>query len=354
MRVQWYAALCLFCLSCGSAEVPPRDSGVGPGGTAGGGGAGAAGNGTGGSAADDGGLGGTGAGAGAVDDGGFGGTGAGGTVADAGGLGGAGGMGGIGAGGASAGGTSGAMDAGRLDAGPSDAGGASCGTSAFFCESFENVDAGPLQESARWAPQKANANCTLTVDGQHAIGTKALHVHTVQNGFAQMRLKNFSPPQNSFWARLKIFVNAFPTAPAYAHYTLVEAAGSGLATVVRPVGGQYIPAPTNQSLWGVGSDRGPTGDWTSWKPSAPSQAMRWVCFEFQVDNTDSSVRVWLDGVEKPDLKVTRTMHPNGGDFFFPTFNSLWFGWQLYQSGTTPNAFDVWLDDLSVGPVRQGC
>jgi len=30
------------------------------------------------------------------------------------------------------------------------------------------------------------------------------------------------------------------------------------------------------------------------------------------------------------------------------------GWQLYQSGTTPGGFDLWIDDVALGTRRLGC
>jgi hypothetical protein len=30
------------------------------------------------------------------------------------------------------------------------------------------------------------------------------------------------------------------------------------------------------------------------------------------------------------------------------------GWQLYQTGTTPKTFDVWLDDIALADSRIGC
>lgn len=42
------------------------------------------------------------------------------------------------------------------------------------------------------------------------------------------------------------------------------------------------------------------------------------------------------------------------DLIFPTINRSWFGWWLYQSGTTPAGFELWLDQLALSPTRIGC
>lgn len=81
------------------------------------------------------------------------------------------------------------------------------------------------------------------------------------NGRAFIVFPRLAPPGNSFWARLRLRVNAFPTAPDWAHWTLAEASGTGSPTLVRPLGGQYTPTEKG-NFYGVGSDLGPTGDWT--------------------------------------------------------------------------------------------
>ncbi|MDX2766538.1 hypothetical protein PV386_50940, partial [Streptomyces europaeiscabiei] len=124
-------------------------------------------------------------------------------------------------------------------------------------------------------------------------------------------------------------------------------------TLVRPLGGQYAPTDKG-NFWGVGSDLGPTGDWTNWKTSAPAVAAKWQCVEFHLDATDNRVTVYLDGVAQPDLTVSTKSH--GGtadDFVFPTFDKLKLGWQLYQSGPTPSSYDMRMDDIAVSARRVG-
>jgi endoglucanase len=152
------------------------------------------------------------------------------------------------------------------------------------------------------------------------------------------------------------WVTAFPTQPDYAHFTLVEASGTGNGSLVRPLGGQYIPGKANGvPLWGVGSDGGPTGDWTNWKETAPTSAGRWTCLEWQMQGSDNSVNVWIDGIAKPELSVSTKNHGGANvDFVFPAINQIKLGWQLYQGGSTPNNFDIWLDDVALHTSRVGC
>ncbi len=222
----------------------------------------------------------------------------------------------------------------------------------LFCEDFESLVPGAAS-SASWTTETSGGS--LTIDAVHARGTQALHVHTTGSGRARLQVPSFAPPDNSFFGRMHVWVTAFPTAPDYAHFTLVEAAGA-TPGYIRPIGGQFIPAPAaGRSLWGTGSDGGATGDWTNWQVSAPAEDGRWICLEWQLAAADNEIHVWIDGVAHPELDASTQMHGGSdADFVFPSFTSLWFGWWLYQGGTTPAEFDLWLDDLAVSSSRIGC
>jgi hypothetical protein len=223
----------------------------------------------------------------------------------------------------------------------------------LFCEDFEKLPAGGAA-SMRWGIDTRNG--TLTVEPARPSGrgpaAQALHVHTADNGRAFMVIP-VDPPDNSFFGRIRLRVDEFPSAPDWAHFTLVEASGQG-AGVVRPVGGQYAPTVPGV-FWGVGSDGGPTGDWTNWRESAPAVADRWQCVEWQLDASDNAVKVWIDGDLQEDLSVD-TETAGGADvpFVFPELDQVKVGWQLYQGGTTPATFDVWLDDVAFGTQQIGC
>ena len=257
-------------------------------------------------------------------------------------------------GGASNGGASngGASNGGASNGGSGGGSSSGCTKSSeiLFCEDFESVPAGTVSKTNGYTPMTSMG--TLTIDGTHARGKQALHVHTEQNGHAYIQVSPFAPPQNSFFGRMHVWVTAFPSAPNYAHFTLVEASGSP-AGLIRPIGGQFISGKGD--LWGPGTDGGPTGDWTNWKESAPAEAGKWLCIEWEMTNANSAINIWIDGAAKTDLSVNSSMHGGGGGAFeFPTFNNIWFGWWLYQNGTTPSQYDLWIDDISLGTKRQGC
>lgn len=242
-----------------------------------------------------------------------------------------------------------ASDAGTADAGEDAGPPIGCaGIDALFCEDFEDLAEGPAA-SGRWTTEGSG---TLTIDSEHARGARAVHVHTDENGSAFLRLA-FTPPGDSYFGRMYLWVTAFPSAPDWAHYTLVEQTGEG-AGRIRPVGGQYVPFEGG-AFWGIGSDGGPTGDWTDWRTSAPSEAGRWVCVEWEMDDAEAFIRLTLDGVPNDDLTVDRRHHGGADvDLVFPRFDSLRVGWQLYQGGPTPSQFDLWIDDLVLATERVGC
>jgi len=235
------------------------------------------------------------------------------------------------------------------------AGGDACSdNSLLFCENFEGVASGAAASTSTWTTEVSTGSAagTLTIDAMHSRGQKALHIHTTGNGRGLIHVKSFMPPANSFYGRMWLYVDAFPSAPNYAHFTMVEAVGTGNASKVRPVGGQFIDTGP---FWGPGSDGGPTGDWTNWQKSAPATPAKWVCVQWQMDAGTNGISLSIDGKANPDLSVDTKNHGSAtGDFVFPTFNDIWFGWWLYQSGPTPDHFDIWLDDLALGSAPIPC
>ncbi|GGN86034.1 hypothetical protein GCM10010112_67130 [Actinoplanes lobatus] len=225
----------------------------------------------------------------------------------------------------------------------------SCTRDLLFCEDFDRLPSGG-PNTLNWGVDTRNG--TLTVE--RARHGKHLHIHTVDNGRAFLRVDDLTAPGTRFFGRMRLRVDAFPTAPDWAHFTLVEATGTGSPEVVRPIGGQYAPTVPG-TFWGVGADGGPTGDWTEWRESAPVAEDTWQCFEWSLDRTDNRITVWIDGVANPDLTASTTDH-GGNDvpFILPTVDTVKIGWQLYQPNTTPTEFNLWIDDIALSSNRLGC
>jgi hypothetical protein len=218
-------------------------------------------------------------------------------------------------------------------------------------ENFDRLPLGPVTAGHGWTSDTSDG--TLTVARSSTGYGRELRLHTEGNGRAFVVFPDLKAPGNSYWARLRLRVDALPTAPDWAHWTIGEASGSDSPTLVRPLGGQYAPTDKG-NFWGVGSDLGPTGDWTSWKTSAPATAGKWTCVEFHLDASDNRVTVYFDGVEQTDLTVSTSQHGGTSDpFTFPTFDKLKLGWQLYQGNPTPSSYDVRMDDIAVSTRRVG-
>jgi hypothetical protein len=223
----------------------------------------------------------------------------------------------------------------------------------LLCEDFE----GTALDTQRW---QKGGNGTATIDATRAgRGAQSLHVHSDTNGFAYLKNTSLFPVAgNTLFGRMLIWFDTMPTAPQWAHWTVAEGAGdaSGDGTLLR-VGGQY-DGKTNR--FGVGSDGGPTGDWTNLDgdPQGAVQAVPtgdWVCLEWMWNGASGETRFWWDGVEHPSLATTTTSH--GGakvDYVVPDLKSVWVGWWLYQSGSTPDHFDVWIDEVAFDTSRIGC
>jgi hypothetical protein len=228
---------------------------------------------------------------------------------------------------------------------------AGCGAGAIFCEDFEALAVGTATGTNSWRPDGG----TLSIDSQVAQGSRSLHLQPNGGQFSRIVLTSFAPSNNSFFGRMKVFVQQFPTAPAFSHFVLVEVTGNS-GERVRPIGGQFIPEGNGPSTyWGVGADGGATGDWTQWQPRVLTENARWICMEWQMSAADNSVHVFIDGTERPELGVsTNSNGGSGAPFTFPTFNNIWLGWWNFQGGTTPAQFNVWLDDIVLSSERVGC
>jgi hypothetical protein len=264
----------------------------------------------------------------------------------------------------------GAAMSGASDAGASDGGGGSAGFSTnrddFFgdsrckdsgfalCEDFES---GTL-DTATWKPRGAAPAIETT---RAARGTHSAHFHTSDNGLQYItETKTFPAPKDTYYARVFVWFDALPTAPDWAHWTISGAqAGTAQDAPEIRIGGQW-DSNHDIELFGVGTDHGVTGDWTNLdadpngKPKAVP-ARQWVCLEWMFDGDANETKFWWDGVEHPSLATSSTNHGGSSDpFILPQFDSMWVGWWLYQPGTDPPEFDVWIDEVAVDYARIGC
>jgi Cip1-like, core domain len=267
-----------------------------------------------------------------------------GTGGDVGGGGGTSNGGAAGTGGTSGAGGSGTGGASGVGGGATGAGGTfgisgptRCDGTLPLCESFESGLDGTL-----WKTTKAG-DATITVDDVHAArGTKALHVKTTAGGgsnFAYIKeTKTFPATNNVLYGRMFVWFEDALTTDG--HFSLAEGAGNGTPAVIR-FGGQF-------KAFGVGTDSGSSGDWTDSDRTKLVPTQTWICAEFQFDGPTNTFHVWWDDMERAMLTSGPSKHTT---FTMPAFNSLWFGWWMYNLAEPQ---EIWIDEIAVDYKPIGC
>jgi hypothetical protein len=261
--------------------------------------------------------------------------------------------------------TGGAASGGSATGGGATTGGAdgSGGSSDFFgdsrceggdfllCDGFE----GEAIDSTLWTIGKSSQNTVELVSDQAARGGKSVHI-LATNGYGYVKNTSVFPvANNDYFGRMFLRVARFSTVD-WAHWTVGEGAGNGDGSLIR-VGGQY-KTDASVNRWGIGSDGGPTGDWTTHdtdpdgSPAEPP-TNTWVCLEWEHKGSTNETHFYVDDVLHPSLSTTAADHGGSNvDYVLPEMTSFWFGWYQYQSD--PEPFDVWIDELVIDDERIGC
>jgi hypothetical protein len=222
-----------------------------------------------------------------------------------------------------------------------------------LCDDFESGSWDP----ATWELHQSAASDAPVIDTLHAArGSKAAHFHTANNEYSYiLEKKTFPAVGNVFWGRMFLYIDALPVTPDGAHFTWLEAVGTGDPSKVRE-GGQY-------RKFGVGSDGGPTGDWTNIdQDPAPATVKeipekQWLCLEWQYKGDSDETHFYVDGVEHPSLHTFPAVPHQANStvsYHLPQFTSIWLGWWLYQASPMPDHYDVWLDEVAIDRARIGC
>jgi hypothetical protein len=244
--------------------------------------------------------------------------------------------GGAATGGAANGGTTGSGGAAGGATGFGYGGPSRCATAGLpFCEDFES---GSLN-TATWTTTR-NGDTTIAVDTTKAArGTHALHIKTTAGDWAYIKeTKSFPATNNILHGRMFVWFEDDITTDG--HFSLAEGAGTGTPGVSR-FGGQF-------KVFGVGSDGGPSGDWTNHDDTKKVVSKTWICAEFQFKGDTHEFKVWWDDVERTAARSGPAKYPN---FVMPTFNSLWFGWWMYN---IKEPQELWIDEIAVDYKPIGC
>jgi hypothetical protein len=216
-------------------------------------------------------------------------------------------------------------------------GGSACGGATLFCEDFDTLALGPLQGVVNGLRPESTVSIVAEAGRGQVLQVQAGPTYANKAG---VFLDDFATPDNNHYGRMFVRVAEFPDADAD-HWVIVEATGEGSAENTRPVGGQF-------QRWAPGADGPSAGDWTDWQQSnAATVAGAWTCVEWQMNGAGggNDILLWVDGQE---VRPT-----DRGNFSYPTIDSLWFGWVVYQNGS-PAQYDVRLDDIVLSTERVGC
>ncbi len=202
----------------------------------------------------------------------------------------------------------------------------------LLCDGFENG-----LDPATWSSTKP-ASATLVVDEMRAArGTKALHIKA--SGFSPVFIrekKTFPAASGLLYGRMFVWLE---DDLGGGHFTFAEATGTGSKDIAR-IGGMF------QSL-GVGSDGGPSGDWTDTE-SKKLPKQEWLCLEFQLDGATDQFRIFWNDEERTKLRSGQNRHPA---YQMPQFTNLWFGWALY---TSTESQELWIDEIAIDNKPIGC
>ena len=150
--------------------------------------------------------------------------------------------------------------------------------------------------------------------------------------------KTFPATNNVLYGRMFVWFEDALTTDG--HFSLAEGAGTGTPAVIR-FGGQF-------KAFGVGTDGGNSGDWTDSDRTKLVPTQTWICAEFQFDGPTNTFHVWWDDMERPTLTSGPSKHAS---FTMPTFNSLWFGWWMYNLAEPQ---EIWIDEIAVDYKPIGC
>jgi hypothetical protein len=225
-----------------------------------------------------------------------------------------------------------------------------CSSDFLFCEDFEASSI----DTDRWQSQMSGPAPALDTT-RAARGMRSVHFSTEDNGLCLLTTDDpFPVANNRYYGRLFVWFDSMPTAPEWAHWSIAYSQSDSEDTEIR-VGGQY---DNTINRFGVGTDHGPTGDWTilDEDPGDPVPVRTWVCVEWLHDGQANVTDLWWDGVPRPSLHTTATDHGGSSseEYLIPPIDSLVIGWWLYQAGTTPDHFDVWIDEVAIDDERIGC
>jgi hypothetical protein len=214
-----------------------------------------------------------------------------------------------------------------------------------FCDDFEATAPGSAPAPASWSV--INGGGVVTVDGTAPAhsGSRSVRVSPIDSGFQTFFVYHDpavlpAPAGGKFF--LRFFIKAAQAMTAH-HNTLVVAdlfaqPGSGNAVRLGEDAGMLMMTVAGDAH-GYLSNKNYYNDG---KPGVVFTPGAWSCVELSFDPAATTIDVWVDGNEVPD------MHPV--DIQQDRYDDLRFGFEKYAGPVS----DLWYDDVAIGSERIGC
>lgn len=234
------------------------------------------------------------------------------------------------------------------------------------CDDFETTAVGANPNRALWSLATTNGSQTLTVDTAHVYsGTRALHIHTTNNGYQSAQLVNtniFPAANNSFYGRMFFYIDG--DVPM-THTNFAGAAG------VRPgesqqasynYGAQFGPFLAN--YYDASNSSNIIDDWQHagtdvggvWQNATNLPSRKWTCLEWYFKGDTSEMHLWMDGqvVASMDVLGKSSQSNSNIPWTAPPFTQATMGWTVTSNSENFDHFDVYIDTVALGTQRIGC
>jgi hypothetical protein len=224
------------------------------------------------------------------------------------------------------------------------------------CEDFEATAVGGTPTG--WTIPSSNyGTATLGVASDFAArGTHSwkVSVNTKASTEKYLQRGNLGALANSHYGRLFFRIQS-PTDTMFIHWDLILGAGQvpgGGTTRIRwGSTGSNGGLPNSGWHWIYNIEQGDRGIEDN-GPGHPAIGVdQWMCVEWLWDGTNQAADFYFNGVERPALKISKTL--SNGAVDIPIFTSLNFGIAEYQ-GTNNTPLVFWIDEIALDTARIGC
>lgn len=228
-------------------------------------------------------------------------------------------------------------------------------TGAVFCDNFENQTGST--PSGVWQLSFPNCQGTGTVSVDHTVahsGTTSIRVdgHTGYCNHVFFGMQNpFANVGSDVYVRFFVrHTTALPTG----HVAFIAMRDANDSGDDLRMGGQNGALQWNrQSDDATLPEQSPAGV----ALSTPLPTNQWACVEFEVNQTQGTMRTWLNGSEVAGLHLDKvptlnidSQWINSRPNWHPSLTDLRFGWESYSNGDDT----LWFDDVAIGSQQINC